>query len=798
MGPKNFFGKRGKEKTPDTLPDKTLENRHLSGLDEKLERGNARRVMESFAAKDAGANPYSIFNLDRDARRKVVSDFCEEALQNKCSRASIYWAMRGYSYPSKLLRYHDTSKNQAAGAILLAGTEEVNWFELLEGGAPIVENGALLNGLFGREIGCCEHRKKDMHNQITDTLYLPKHDQHADLPQSPWIMFGEMSNGEKHLEHLFSTPIGGPEKGFEALRSALDRWGLDLEKGVGKKERAEIQKKFKELLRDDGERQDFMFGDRNGVKYLVDRHKDELHVYQMGEAMWRALAHRSHFKKSLGGTVGNVDDNNHLKISDLQHRRPDTTTKFRLLCTVFDNSTGELLVVSGNRGEDGRRKMPVRFDEWIYEKDHLGQWRNLKNILSASQAKLEEIKEFVERPGGLLEQLHRPGNGLGGYRPWENLKEAVKQKLRAETKSETEPGSEDGYYKEACKIWRYALIMRQAENVKNYRDAWGLTRGIEEINRSVRKIACNDGRHAGDIKVLGAFMTDAEFIDRLKEWEKSEEGDKPFEELLLTPHYKCGFLSALHKDVHVQFHHLAKVLDAEYGDTKEEVYSDYRKNVNFFRGLIRDVRKGGDRPITEVNTLIEHIPPYIVDELDAYLADKAAGRRVPDESKNENRRLAEFLYSAFIYNDETLRAAMRRGLDEGILKIDDKRGFLYMPAAKATYTRLAVHFPDGEYSLKFTPEQINSFVIEEVARAKLEHYRQILQERGRAEDIRLTCYLENFQTGQATEVPKSPKRREDFENIGRRDFFLNNPDFFSEQDVVDLGLWDKRVWNLAV
>lgn len=788
MSFKTPFNKGGKKKAPDTLPDQNLENRHLTGFEEKLGRGSARRVLEEFASRHGMNSPYHLFDLARAERQKLVAEFCQEALKNDCSHASIYWAMRGYSYPAKLRNYHDTSKNQAAAAILLAGTEEVNWFELLEGGVPIVEDGSLLNGLFGREIGCCEHRKKDMHNQITDTLYLPKHDQHADLPQSPWIMFGEMSNGEKQLEHLFSTPVGRQEAAFPALRAAFERWGLDFENGVNKKEQEEVRKKLAEMLAE--KRTDFVFSDRNGFRYLLDRHKDELNVYQMGEAMWRALAHRSHFKKSLGGTVGNVVGDNYLKITDLHHQRPDATTKFRMLCTIFDNATGELMVVGGNQGPDGLRRMPMRFDTWVYEKDQYGEYRNLKNILSAGQAKLDEIKAFVEQPGGLLEQMRRPRNGEGGYRPWESLKEAVKQKLRDET------GSEQGYYKEACKIWRYATIVLQAENVRNYRENWAELGVAKQISRAVRKVACNDGRHAGDIKVLGAFMSDEEFADRLAEWERAEEGKKPFDELLLTPHYKCGFLSALHKEVHVQFSRLAAVLEAEYGDTKEDLHSEYWRNVNFFKGLIRDVRRGGERPVTEVDMLAEYIPPYVLDELDAFLADKAAGRHVPDGDKSENRRLAEFLYAAFIYNDETLRAAIRRGLAEDVLETDKESGFLYMPAARTMYNSLDVLFPNGEYRGLFTPEQINSFVIEEVARTKVEHYRQILQKRGLAKKIRLTCYLENFQTGQATELPKTPERRDDFENLGRRDFFLNNAGFFSEQDVVDSGMWDKRAWNI--
>lgn len=647
-------------------------------------RAGAGALLGQVAA-GRGLGACEMFRAERGVRDELLFEFCERARREGYRPSEAAWAIYRHRYPAKLAGYQTTSADQSAGEIVLAGTAKVNWFDLLEGGVPIVENRTLLNGTFGRKLTDRGLEAGRVWNEIADTLYLTKHDQHAGLPQSPWIMFAE--------------------KAREAS--------------------------------------------------------------QMDKAAERALRHRAQFKGELPGVVGNIVGDNHLKISDLNHA--DGTTKYRLLCVVFDCESGGLWVVSDKTGKGGTRRERQRFTDWAREPS------NLCDILSCDGAELERIGRAA-RESGLMEKLSSPPRQADpGYRPWAELAERVRAGLREET------GREEGWYRRANQIWRYALIARQVENVGRYGQKWRYIREVEATLTAVLKIACDDGRQAGDVKVLGALLTREEFGQLFG-------GRGTPEELVFAPHYKCGFLGAAF-DIHMQFAHLRRVLRAELSGPEAGEFSRYRRSMEFFEGLLKAVRNRYG-PVTERNILCDYLPPVLLEEFRDYVRESGAPG-TESGAAGRNRQLVEFLYKVFIYNEETFREVIRRGERVGVF--DASTGLLSMPAAELTEDRIQTYLDDGRRK-SLTPNRVKSLVIEQVARYKFAQYRAWMEEMDAPVPIR--AYLDNFETGQATRIPPKPESAGELLDFVREDFVLNDPSAYSPDEVARMGLNGRKTWTV--
>lgn len=655
------------------------------------ERPNgSRRLLEQLCAPK-NLTPCSLFSSSKDVRNEMLFEFCQKSQEAGFSPTEVAWTIFNGRYPAKLENYQDTSANQAAGEIVLAGTAKVNWFDILEGNSPIIENGTLLNGTFGRKLTCKELEAQNVWNEIADTLYLTKHDQHANLPQTPWIMFAEKTRGEA----------------------------------------------------------------------------------EYAEKANAALSHRAKFKEELSGVVGNIVGINHLKISDLHHPSFGTT-KFRLVSVVFDYENGALWVVSDTPSPNGQLRARQKFADWARESE------NLRNILSCDAAELEDIRSLA-REVGLSEKLARPARkgNEHPYQPWEDLAKEVKSRLIAEN------GSEEGWYKWANQVWRYCIIERQATNVEHYEEKWQYIRQVEETLCSVMKIACDDGRQAGDVKVLGGMLTHEEFKQLFI-------GNRPPQELVFAPHYKCGFLGAAY-DIHKQFTRLQEVLRIELSnDTSGGANSKYRRSMDFFQDLIQNVLKKIG-PLTERNNLYDYLSPVLQKEFKAYLEEfdrNNAGYGHGDR----NRELVEFLFKVFVYNEETYREVMRRGARAGVFEATPE-GLLRMPAVEFTEARIRTYLSDEE-APKITEEHKKALVIEQVARYKLKKYSEWIGELPEEKRVKIVAYLDNFQTGQATQIPPKPASAEELLNRTRYDFVLNNSEVYGPEEVAAMGLSGMMTWQL--
>ncbi|MDE1797939.1 MAG: hypothetical protein KGH63_00850 [Candidatus Micrarchaeota archaeon] len=622
------------------LTPKEFTNRH-AGLGARAEN-----VFASYAIRIGLDHPAKIFFLPAEDRDRHLSAIVEECVREGHKDLDIVSTIQKLRQPAKIERWHDVSRDQAAGEIVLADTGKVDWFGLLEGGRPIVENGALLNGSFGRKLPHKEAGELKVANEVADVLYLIRHAQEHDLPQAPWIIFGGKARG-------------GP--------------------GSGEFEQAHAQ----------------------------------------------AAAHRQKIERKVGNIVGT----HQLQVGDLHH---DDANKFRLVCMVFDVEAGQLYVVS-SRKKSGQQPPPERFEDWVA--------RNINDVLSASDAEILSIRARVTRPGALMDQLAGPGDSGGTFAPWHNLAQEVKAERRA-----AQNGSDAGWYAQAVKIWRYAIIARQIDNVRRYEENWAYLAGVQQKLQAVRKVACDDGRQSGDLKVFGGFLTRKEFKEALHY-------NTGLEQLEFAPHYKCGFLSAA-RDIHNTFRALDRGLRALPGGERRAepepgAFSEYRRSLDYFAGLLQEVRKK-DGPVAEALVLRKYLPDGLKAEFNQFRAELAAkaargqeaheanieelahGHGHEEEAggsaaghahapKSDERKLVELLYYAFIYNDETVRAVIRRAFDVGVFDRKRETGLLHMPAARKVYRTLGQLYPDG-YPPEMTDGRINALVIEEAARRMNERY----------------------------------------------------------------------------
>ncbi|MFA5108863.1 MAG: hypothetical protein WC492_05040 [Candidatus Micrarchaeia archaeon] len=721
---KEIFGKKNGTSQEITLA-KTL----------ALTENNAsiRAIMDAVAAKYELNSPYEIFEQDRTAKVKLLAEYIRDARKAGYNDVEIYFELNRAEYPSKIKNYKSMNVDQACAQEIL-GSDEVDWTTLLGGDKDIIEGKKSLGGTFGKiatpkeyreiqcannpAISCNENSGLEVSNEIADALYLLEHAQHANLPQAPYIMFGECAKGEN--------------------------------------------------------------GDFQAAKN-------------------RATSHRASFKKHLAGIVGNIDRDNHLKISNTAH---GGTTKYRMLCVVFCEKTGRLMVVSESNNLDGSAKKPVRFADWAKTTDENGSLIKLNNLLSTNDAELHEIIGIASKPGGLLEKIREPQNDEN-YHPWKDLEEYTKKEMRKKNAD----GSEDGWYKRACKIWRYAIMIDRIENTLWYEKNWKDIKLIREIKDNARECVCDDSRQKGDVKVLAGFLTKKEFVNLVKELvEKRDEkatskiakideelAQAILEYIIFRPHYGCGFMTGSHY-VHNMFEMLGNVLKDAYKDEADSTYSEYKRSMQFFGNLMRQVSSGSG-PVTQLNVLKDYIPKEYVNELDAYLKDRANG--VINHHPNEKRELVQFLFEVFVDNREKMRAVIRRGTQEtiGVLAQNSNTELIYMPAAKNVYSKLHEHYGD-KYATLFSKSQINNLIIEEAVRIMLSKYEQWIIEEGFDGKIKLLAHMENFYTGQLTIIPPEKTTLGEFKNMTRKDFYLTNEDMFSKQEMYDLGLEDKMMWEI--
>ncbi len=647
-------------------------------------KNDARALLENLAG-GRNMNVFQLFCADMTVRKEVLFEFCQEAQKLGYAASDVAWTIFSSRYPAKLANYQTTSANQSAGEIVLAGTAKVNWFEMLEG-APIVENDALLNGTFGRKLTCISNDDHKVLNELADTAYLIDHDQHANLPQAPWIVFGEKTRG----------------------------------------------------------------------------------VEEFDGAVERALHHRTQFKKEVPGKVGNVVGGNHLKISDRAHKG---TTKFRLACMVFDCESGILWVVSDKKDENGKPLPPAKFSTWAKDPT------TLCDILSCSPAELERIRQEVALIG-LSKKLATPGGE--GYRPWAELAGRVKAQMQEEN------GSGEGWYKKANQLWRYALIARQIANVEKYEAVWRYIRGVQETLASVIKIACDDGRQHGDAKVLGAMLTQEEF-GQLILANHSPEG------LVFAPHYGCGFLSAAY-EIHMQFKRVRKALNAGLMDSGESgEFSEFERSMDYFKGLVSAIG-GNYGPVTERNMLNEYIPKALAEDLKLEARKILEGEdSVPaDAPVSKNQHLVKFLFDVLIYQKEMMREVVRRGLNVGVFKLDSD-GLPFMPAVDKVENRIELFLENGA---QISEPRKKALVFEQVARYKKRQYEDWMARMPQERRVKIETYMDNFVTGQATEIPPKPTSAAELLDFARKDFVLNNPRFYAPQDVAELGMGDRLTWTI--
>ena len=152
----------------------------------QLSQTSADQFFREFAAKRGFGLPAKIFFEKREKRIELLNEFCLEALKSgNFTPGQIADAIITWRYPAKISRYVDVSKDQAAIAIVLGITSKVNLFDMMNGDVPIVENGKLLNGVFGRFT--TNHMIAE--DTVADVLYLTEHALEHNLPQPPLLLF---------------------------------------------------------------------------------------------------------------------------------------------------------------------------------------------------------------------------------------------------------------------------------------------------------------------------------------------------------------------------------------------------------------------------------------------------------------------------------------------------------------------------------------------------------------------------------------------------------------------------------
>ncbi len=620
---------------------------------------NAEHMLKAFSKEKGFPTPLELLMSPADKRDAALLEFCNKALKEGKTESEISDALVKWGYAKKLMLHQPTNKDQAAGAYLFASTSKVDWLDMLFGGLRIVEDGKLLNGVFGR----ATTNHLDGTDVKAAALYLSSHDLEKDLPQAPMLMFGGRSD-----------KVRG--NGFENEKSGI-------------------------------------------------------------------TADRDNFESSLGNRIVGK---HFFKISDAKH---DTTLKFRICCVVWDEELARLMVVSDKSSE------PTPFGEWVRGKNH-------NDILSASDEQISHIEAYVKRTG-LIEKMTKTGQGS---KPWSDLLEDVKRGSGIYERIE----SEGDYYRQAVKIWRYAMLEITATSVAAYERRWATIKRVQEIMNTNLKLVCDDGRQEGNAKVLGAILTEDEFGQLFSDY------NRQMKVLRFIPHYACGFLTAA-QEIHkmIELLRLSISIDGMEGFEKERKLEFFESR---FRLMIEDRKHG---PVAEWEVLRDYLPDHLADELSDLMRQKPA-------INNEARSFVSGLYTLFCDSGaggEKLRSVAQRAVDVGVFAINGN-GFLHMPSASITHERLRQAYGSG-YRSEFSPDQINALITEEVARdAHRKYLSWVPRQR-----FKIEFGMENFITGQITEVPPDAQN---LKNMVRNDYYLANK--FTPEEINDAGLEKFAQWKI--
>jgi len=628
------------------------ESKHLS----------AGQLLKEFAKKHNLASPASLFAKPKEDRDSLLADYCAEALRDGWAPSQIADAIIKWRYPAKLINYQDVSLDQAAGTIVLASTSKVNWFDMLSYGVPIVERGALLNGMFGR----MTTNNTDITDTVAAVLYLANHEIAKELPQAPWIIFGGRAKS-------------GAD--FEAEKEAV-------------------------------------------------------------------ISQRAAFEERV---KMNMESGHWFRVDDAKHR---DTVKFRLLCAIWHAGEGRLYVASKNA-------KPQPFADWAAE--------NLNDVLSSSNAEIAAMKGFIAQIG-LLKMMKNPQPFSSEYKPWSYLKGKVGESggIFGETKGEAE------HYRQAVKAWRLATIMLQLESLKSYEANWQATKVVEEILDTNLKLACDDGRQSGDVKVLGGIISKKEFEKMFIE------NNAGMATLRFVPHYGCGFLTAA-QDLHNALQKLRALVKSEPSEFERE------RMARFFAERLKMVLEDAwHNPVATTLGLRAKVPSALREEFDRLLEGK-------EPASQESRALVSALVELFADSgNKRLRSVFSRAVEVGVFERQDD-GFYCMGAAEKTYRKLK-ELVGSDFGEKLTKKEINALVTEEAARQAYEKYLAWSREAGaRGKHFKIEFFMDNFVTGQATEVPPEPRTKEEALNLFRKDHYLGG---FGGDEIKALGLEKWMEWRI--
>ncbi|MDO8339964.1 MAG: hypothetical protein Q7T16_04880 [Candidatus Burarchaeum sp.] len=134
-----------------------------------------------------------IFSLSRDELASFLVEFIKKAQGEGYSDAEIWLDLRALKYANRLRIWLDTSKDQAPSVIVCSNTTTVDWFDVLEGGKPLISEGKLYNGVFGNWESVRNPEEVDCVDDLTQTLYILNHGAQKGNPLPAYILFAGRS-----------------------------------------------------------------------------------------------------------------------------------------------------------------------------------------------------------------------------------------------------------------------------------------------------------------------------------------------------------------------------------------------------------------------------------------------------------------------------------------------------------------------------------------------------------------------------------------------------------------------------
>ena len=163
--------------------------------------------------------PINIFAMDRREKTETLLRFIDRAREEGHPDSAMRELVRAYKYANRLRIWQDTSKDQAPSAIVCSNTSALDWFDILEGGKPLIENGVLYNGIFGNRTSVHKGEDVDRIEDLTQALYIIKHGIAHNNPLPAYVMIGGRSREnvgfEKAVEHAQAR--------FEKLKEDSER-----------------------------------------------------------------------------------------------------------------------------------------------------------------------------------------------------------------------------------------------------------------------------------------------------------------------------------------------------------------------------------------------------------------------------------------------------------------------------------------------------------------------------------------------------------------------------------------------